>query len=38
MNSVEKSKFLGMLYDILISEGIIKYEDKAKDLKEKKNN
>ena len=36
MNNVEKNKFLGMLYDILINEGIIKYEDKAKDLKEKK--
>ena len=36
MNSAEKNKFLGMLYDILIDEGIIKYEDKPKDLKEKK--
>ena len=36
MNNGEKNKFLGMLYDILIDEGIIKYEDKPKDLKEKK--
>lgn len=36
MNSVEKNKFLGMLYDVLISDGIIKYEDKPRDLKEKK--
>ena len=36
MNNGEKNKFLGMLYDILIDEGIIKYEDKPKYLKEKK--
>ena len=35
MNNGEKNKFLGMLYDILIDEGIIKYEDRSKDLKEK---
>lgn len=35
MNNQEKNKFLGMLYDMLISEGIIKYEDKTKNLKEK---
>ena len=36
-NNIEKNKFLGILYDILIDEGILKYEDKPKDLKEKKN-
>lgn len=35
MNNQEKNKFLGMLYDFLIDEGIIKYGDKLKDLKEK---
>ena len=35
MNNVEKNKFLGKLYDILIDEGIIKYEGKTKNLKEK---
>lgn len=35
-NSQEYYKFLGKLYDILLNEGIIKYGDQAKDLKEKK--
>ena len=31
-----EDKFLGKLYDILISSEVINYDDKPKDLKEKK--
>ena len=36
MNNIEYDKFLGKLYDILLRDDIISYEDKAKDLKTKK--
>ena len=36
MNNIEYNKFLGKLYDILLKDNIISYQDKAKDLKTKK--
>lgn len=37
MNNEEQNKFLGMLYDILVTNNIKNYEDKPRDLKEKVN-
>ena len=37
MNTEEQNKFLGMLYDILVTNNIKNYEDKPRDLKEKVN-
>jgi len=37
MNNEEQNKFLGMLYDILVTNNIKTYKDKPKDLKEKVN-
>ena len=37
MNNNERNKFLGMLYDILVTNNIKSYDDKPKDLKEKVN-
>lgn len=37
MNNNERNKFLGMLYDILVTNNIKTYKDKPKDLKEKVN-